>query len=250
MKRRSRSAARRVGFGLWLTAFVLTADTPVASGASNSPCNPWVPLQPGASWTWLETSASSDARIERTLTVESVESSADHVEALLVQKVRESGGTSRAQGKATTRALCRGGVVTLETRGSARARSGAATSEAQVIARLPGLPAPIDLAQGRTTRATTEITTLEGGRRERIRGERVTRSLGKEAVVVPAGRFAEAIHLVIDERLKGQDNATYRQRIEEWWARGTGLVLRVNHRNGKVIGRETLVRRVVPVPRP
>ncbi len=242
-----RRTAARLTMQILLLVFLCAALTVEAAEVhEKTKCNPYFPLETGSGWTWIETAAGSRARIEKTLRVQSVAPEAGGQVATLLQTARESASTSRAAGRALTRARCRDGLVTLETRALTRAQSGEHTASAEVVARLPGLPAPADLIKGKSSNATSEITTLDKGRRETIRGQRRTTSVGTETVIVPAGRFKNAVHLVIEERLKRHDGSLYQQRMDEWWARDIGLVQRIISRAGKELAREVLHSRTPP----
>lgn len=209
----------------FLVGTALTANGEAAS--SSPPCNPYFPLAPGASWTYREGPPGGKPRVEKSVTVTSVEGEGEHRRAILEQSVRTPGAPGAALGRARTIAHCDRGRIGLTIQGAARGQDGDRASRGTVAARIPGLPPSDRLVPGYEWTSKSEIQAQEGDVRAVTEGFRRSRVAGREAVTVPAGRFDGALKIVSIETLRRHDGAAAaRQEVVEWYAPWIGLVKR------------------------
>lgn len=215
------SSARLLLAVLWATL----AGLP--SGAIAAPCNVYYPLPDGGSWTYREGPLGGKPRVEKVVTVRSVEGPRDRRIAVVEQSVRTPGAPGVAAGRARTTVHCDKGRIGMITQGVAQGREGGSTSSGTVSAELPGLPAASKLTDGYTWRSTSRIRASDDDLKSVTEGVRENRVVGRETVSVPAGRFEKALKVVSIETLTQQGQArTARQEFVEWYAPNVGLVKR------------------------
>jgi hypothetical protein len=243
-RRNSSSGARRT-----LTVLTLVAAAAIATRAgaetsdASSECNAYFPLRQGASWVYDEGEVSSNVKMRRTVTVQSVSTANGVTTGELVQQVSLPGQPDVVAGKATTRATCDSSGVQLQIDGSA----GVGGEASGVIkARLPGLPAAADLKPGYSWRGDSEVETMDAGSKVLATGARGSRVTKTESVTVPAGTFPDALRIESVQTLtmhRGKDERYARQEIVEWYVSGIGLVkreTRVSHGANAAVSVEEL----------
>lgn len=190
-------------------------------------CNAYFPLSPDARWVYEEGQQGSKATMRRTISVQSVSTTAGVTEAELLQVVSLPGQPDVAAGRAVTKARCDSSGVTLTVDGSAGLKG--ETPTGIVKAKLPGLPPADELRPGYSWRGDTDVETMEGGNRVIAKGARGSRVEGVEPVKVPAGTFPEALRVATAQTLNldaGGQKHYARQHLLEWYVRGIGLVKR------------------------
>jgi len=192
-------------------------------------CNPYFPLQAGASWSYRDLRQQAGAAIERRLAVDSVEGDAHVVTAVMSQDVQAGagvGGDAGGTGGGRTIVRCASGAIATSVEGTARTGSGAA---ARVRAELPGFPPAEKLVPGFEWRAEGRIETQGGYDRSTTTIRRESRVDGFFPVETRAGKFAQSLQVSSIETLRtgeGPKAREARQEIREWYVRGIGLVKR------------------------
>ena len=192
-------------------------------------CNPYFPLQAGASWSYRDLRQQAGAAIERRLAVDSDEGDAHVVTAVMSQDVQAGagvGGDAGGTGGGRTIVRCASGAIAPSVEGTARTGSGAA---ARVRAELPGFPPAEKLVPGFEWRAEGRIETQGGYDRSTTTIRRESRVDGFFPVETRAGKFAQSLQVSSIETLRtgeGPKAREARQEIREWYVRGIGLVKR------------------------
>ncbi len=220
----------RIATSLLLAGLVLMGGTLVArtaQGGSAQPCNVYYPLPDGGTWTYREGPLGGKPRVEKIVTVRSVEGDGARRTALVEQAVRTPGAPGAAAGRAKTTVHCDHGRVGMTVQGVAQGREGSSTSSGAVTAEIPGLPAAPKLTPGYEWSSKSLIKATDDGLTSVTEGLRKNRIAGRETVSVPAGRFANALKVESIETLqqKGQ-NRSARQEFVEWYVANVGLVKR------------------------
>lgn len=209
------------------SVLVAASAFPAVSLADTAPCNIYYPLPEGGTWTYREGALGGKPRVEKLVTVRSVEGPPDRRIALVEQSVRTPGAPGVAAGRARTTIHCDKGRIGMITQGVAQGREGGSTSSGTVSAELPGLPAAAKLANGYTWQSTSRIRATDDSLKTQTEGRRENRIAGREDVTVPAGRFPDALKVVSIETLTQPGQArSARQEFVEWYAPNVGLVKR------------------------
>ena len=211
-----------VPLGLWLLATLASPAT-----GTDAPCNSYYPLTQGASWTYREGLLHGKPRVEKIVTVRSVEGSATRRTAILEQSVRTPGTPGAAAGRGQMTVHCDRGRIGMTVRGVAQGKEGPSTSKGSVAAEIPGLPPAAKLVPGYTWKSKSVIRATDDDLSSVTEGTRENRVAGRESITVPAGRFPNALKIVSVETLeqRGQGRSA-RQEFVEWYVENVGLVMR------------------------
>lgn len=211
---------------LALAATVLLGET-TADATAPSPCNPYYPLPAGGSWTYREGPLGGKPRVEKLVTVKSIEGQGARRTAVLEQSVRTPGAPGLAAGQARTVVHCDRGRIGLTVRGAAQGREGTSTSTGTVTAEIPGLPPADELVPGYEWKSKSTIRARDGELHTETIGSRTSRVAGRESVTVPAGRYPSALKIIAVETLEQRGPVrSAQQELVEWYAQGIGLVKR------------------------
>lgn len=242
MKRVRRDLRRGAGIALALLA-VMGLASPARAAAGEDECNAYFPMRQGARWVYEEGAVGSQAKMRRTVTVESVATANGVTTGDIVQQVSLPGQPDTVAGKATTHARCDASGVQLTIDGSAGVDG---QTSGVIRARLPGLPPAGDLKPGFSWRGDSQVETMDGGTKVVADGARGSRVVRTESVTVPAGTFPDALRVESVQTLtlhRGKEQRYARQETVEWYARGVGLVkreTRVSHAANAAVSVEEL----------